>query len=222
MVKTYNKDKVVKISKHYTTKNFQCSCRDCRETPIDDKLVGILEQVAGHFGVAPVVTSGYRCPAENARTPNANPRSYHLKGMAADIVVPGWHPKAVAKYAESIGVYGIGLYDTAKDGYFVHLDARPKKNKCFWKGHAGIVVSTFGGRDIRFNMNIRVLQQGMTGKDVKALQYALAGRGLYNSGFDGIFGVGTLEAVKKFQKAEGLAVDGICGPDTRRKLLGLA
>ena len=36
---------------------------------------------------------------------------------------------------------------------------------------------------------------------------------------DGIFGSGTRNAVKAFQKANGLTVDGICGPKTWVKLL---
>lgn len=31
---------------------------------------------------------------------------------------------------------------------------------------------------------------------------------------DGIYGKGTVEAVKKFQQAHGLTADGICGPIT--------
>ena len=38
---------------------------------------------------------------------------------------------------------------------------------------------------------------------------------------DGYFGPNTLEAVKKFQRAKGLTVDGICGTNTWRKLLNV-
>lgn len=217
----YKKDEVVQLSEHFTTADFHCDCHSCAETPIDDKLVKILERITEHFGVIPVVTSGYRCPEENARTPYANPNSYHIKGMAADIIVPGIHPVAVAKYAESIGVNGIGLYLSQEGGYFTHVDSRPPEKRQYWKGHEGILVPTFGGREIMFNLNVRVLQYGMDGDDVKSLQYALAGRGLYDSGFDGHFGPGTKRALMAFQKAEGLAEDGSCGPATRRKLMGM-
>lgn len=220
MVKLYKRNVPVKLSEHYSSKDFACEC-GCGETPVDDRLVEILEKIAAHFGVVPIVTSGYRCPKENARTPHANPKSYHVKGMAADIVVPGIHPRAVAKYAESIEVNGIGLYLSASGGYFTHLDSRPREKRQYWKGHEGILVPTFGGREIKFSLNVRVLQYGMQGDDVKALQYALAGRGLYESGFDGHFGPGTKRAVMAFQKSEGLDVDGSCGPATRRKLLGV-
>lgn len=42
-----------------------------------------------------------------------------------------------------------------------------------------------------------------------------------SSGADGIFGQGTYNAVCKFQKANGLSVDGIIGPATRAKINAL-
>ena len=67
-----------------------------------------------------------------------------MKGQAADIIVDGVAPKEVAKYAESLGIQGIGLYETNKDGHFVHIDTRTK-NKYFWYGQSEAPRSTFGG-----------------------------------------------------------------------------
>lgn len=39
-----------------------------------------------------------------------------------------------------------------------------------------------------------------------------------NCGADSIFGNGTLEAVKRFQRDNGLSIDGIVGPKTWQKL----
>ena len=47
-------------------------------------------------------------------------------------MVEGIHPSEVAKFAESIGILGIGLYETNSDGYFVHIDTRTTKS--FWYG----------------------------------------------------------------------------------------
>ena len=66
-----------------------------------------------------------------------------MDGMAADISISGIAPSEIAKYAESIGVLGIGLYETAADGYFVHVDTRTTKS--FWYGHAQKRMTTFGG-----------------------------------------------------------------------------
>lgn len=56
-----------------------------------------------------------------------------------------------------------------------------------------------------------------TGEDVKQVQEALIKKG-YSVEADGVFGPKTDQAVKAFQKAEGLTVDGIVGPQTLAKL----
>lgn len=55
--------------------------------------------------------------------------------------------------------------------------------------------------------------------DVMALQYLLRNRGFYKSKVDGVFGAKTEAAVKNFQRAKGLKVDGIVGPQTWKPLL---
>ena len=61
-----------------------------------------------------------------------------------------------------------------------------------------------------------LLKKGNTGDDVKKIQQALSDLGydLGKWGVDGILGSATTEAIKAFQKAQGLTVDGIIGPDT--------
>jgi len=60
----------------------------------------------------------------------------------------------------------------------------------------------------------RMLKKGMKGEDVRTMQVYLNALG-YNCGTaDGIFGNKTVEAVKAFQSAEGLTVDGIAGQQT--------
>lgn len=64
----------------------------------------------------------------------------------------------------------------------------------------------------------RNLKKGSTGSDVRELQTKLNSIG-YNCGkVDGIFGTKTLAAVKRFQQAYRLAVDGIVGKNTYKKL----
>lgn len=64
------------------------------------------------------------------------------------------------------------------------------------------------------------IKQGARGNNVKAIQYALNQLGYGNAGtskVDGIFGSGTAAAVRAFQKAMGIAADGIVGTNTRAK-----
>jgi len=63
-----------------------------------------------------------------------------------------------------------------------------------------------------------VLCFGSQGQDVEYLQRRLNGIGFGSLIVDGIFGVATEEAVKKFQKYYGLNVDGIVGSQTWAKL----
>ena len=63
-------------------------------------------------------------------------------------------------------------------------------------------------------------KRGSRGEIVKQIQKALAGAGLTVIP-DGIYGQITEEAVKAFQKAEGLTVDGIVGKATWSRLAGL-
>lgn len=70
-------------------------------------------------------------------------------------------------------------------------------------------------------LNLKVLKKGCKGADVKALQALLNGYG-YSCGIaDGDFGSKTENAVKAYQKTNGLTADGIVGTVTWSKLLGI-
>jgi peptidoglycan hydrolase-like protein with peptidoglycan-binding domain len=64
----------------------------------------------------------------------------------------------------------------------------------------------------------RILKRGRTGWDVSVLQFLLDRRGLLGCELDGRFGGMTARAVRRFQRRNGLAVDGIVGPATFAKL----
>ena len=74
-----------------------------------------------------------------------------------------------------------------------------------------------GGKTVMVELN--VLRKGNKGKQVKTLQHLLTAVGCECGNADGIFGSRTLIAVKVFQKAKGLTVDGIVGKDTWTALL---
>jgi peptidoglycan hydrolase-like protein with peptidoglycan-binding domain len=63
-----------------------------------------------------------------------------------------------------------------------------------------------------------ILKKGSKGASVKELQRILTAKGYNTKGLDGIFGQNTDKAVRQFQKARGLAVDGIVGPNTIKEL----
>ena len=100
---------------------------------IDDQLAALLQDISNHFGKKVSITSAYRTASYNAKVGGAS-SSLHVRGMAADISVSGVSPLEIARYAESIGVKGIGLYNS-----FVHVDTRTVKY--YWSGSSQ--VSTF-------------------------------------------------------------------------------
>ena len=73
-----------------------------------------------------------------------------------------------------------------------------------------------------FKVNMKTLKKGCAGKQVKTLQSLLIGYGYScgKYGADGEFGSGTDSALRKYQKANGLTVDGVAGPKTWATLLG--
>lgn len=61
-------------------------------------------------------------------------------------------------------------------------------------------------------------RQGSTGEQVRIIQTKLKNWGYYDGSVDGIFGSGTAEAVRYFQRKNGLTADGIVGPATLKAL----
>lgn len=83
------------------------------------------------------------------------------------------------------------------------------------KTYSGSAAGTTAGS------GYRLLYWGCKGEDVKTLQKALLAAGYKQvRTADGIYGQWTYDAVCAFQKANGLAVDGVAGKDTQNKLYG--
>ena len=239
----FEKGRSDKIAKNFQYKEFDCHGQGCCSTTIiDEKLVEYIQQIRDHFGKPVTITSPYRCEVHNRRVGGAT-KSYHMRGQAADIVVQGVSSREVAKYAESIGILGIGLYETSKDGYFTHIDTRTTKS--FWYGQSEQPRTTFGGTPTtstpstptastptpqpaeqstyhkssnKYTVKLLYLQKGDRGRDVQILQELLKIRG-YNIETSGEFDTLTYNAVVDFQKKTKISADGIVGSQTMEKLL---
>lgn len=242
-IKTYRKDYRTALSANFKSNEFACKGKGCcSSVQIDTNLVSYLQQIRNHFGAAVTINSGYRCAKHNKAVGGAS-GSYHTKGMAADIVVKGVKPAEVAKYAESIGVLGIGLYE-ASDGNFVHIDTRSAKS--FWYGHKQAYRSTFGGVNkvkewqkaaIADGFKFASGADGIWGKECEAVaKKAICKKqliGYKNINLtkiiqkavgctaDGKFGNNTKDFVKAYQKRYGLTADGVVGLNTWKKILGV-
>ena len=62
------------------------------------------------------------------------------------------------------------------------------------------------------------LKQGADGEKVVLVQEKLKELGLYDGECDGVYDVETADAVRRFQKYNGIKADGVCGSDTLLEL----
>lgn len=137
----YQKGQAVKLSTNFKSTEFDCKGSGCcKTTEIDPELIVYLQNIRDHFGKAVHISSAYRCAVHNKNVGGAT-GSRHAKGQAADIYINGVAPVEIARYAETLGILGIGLYETDADGHFVHIDTR--KTKSFWYGQAQEQRTTF-------------------------------------------------------------------------------
>lgn len=110
------------ISKHFNKSEFTCKC-GCGFVIVNEKLLAVLEAIREHFGQPVTLNCVCRCTKHNAEVGGAK-KSYHLTGMAADIVVKGQTPAAVFAFISKNWPDSLGsiLYKT-----FTHVDVRPGK-----------------------------------------------------------------------------------------------
>lgn len=76
------------------------------------------------------IWSAYRSPKTNAslRSMGAAENSYHIRGKALDLNLPGTHLTNMKKAARSLRAGGVGFYPESK---FIHLDTGPARS---WHG----------------------------------------------------------------------------------------
>jgi len=95
--------------------------RTGRQMPVHPRLARTLVTMARRFGRPIRVISGYR-----AVQVNNHPHSYHMRGMAADISIPGVSVADLRDYAVERRIGGVGYYPNSG---FLHVDVRPRR---FW------------------------------------------------------------------------------------------
>lgn len=117
---------------HFNLK-LELACKHCGRIPsveVMQKTAEWLEEVRAALGGHVIhVSSGARCGPHNQAVGGA-PNSFHVKGMAADIVVRGMSPKEVQKRCHELQqqglIGGVGSY-----AWGTHVDRGPVRR---WKG----------------------------------------------------------------------------------------
>lgn len=117
------------------------------------------------------------------------------------------------------GGYGV---DANGDGVYIkRYDISTHYVPGFGRPNWEVVSSNVRNEEVTDTVNCPTIKLGSKGSDVKKAQQLLIAKG-YScgaAGADGDFGAATYNAVKKFQAANGLEVDGIVGAKTWAALL---
>jgi murein DD-endopeptidase MepM/ murein hydrolase activator NlpD len=151
------------------------------------------------------------------------PRAAAVLGVTASAVVLAATPPALAASANvaalQVALRALRLSPGPIDGISGPWTRRAvrrfqARRRLAVDGIAGPHTRRALGRRGRPPLGSRAMRMGQRGWDVAALQFLLSSRGFGPGGFDGGFGPRTALAVRRFQRAAGLGVDGLAGPAT--------
>ncbi len=107
----------------YRQLRHQLRClRTSAETPPDPRLIELLYRISQRTHQKIMLVSGFRAPMFSIAA-----LSFHTRGMAADIRIPGMTPLMVRDLAFAMGIKGIGYYPVSA---FVQVDVRD--NQQYW------------------------------------------------------------------------------------------
>ena len=161
----------------------------------------------GYRAVASAIADAVSGTAVGTTTPPAS--SGDSSGGASSAPVPG----AIADVQRWAGSTADGSYGPKTKAALVRK-LQSELNKQYGKGLA--VDGIWGPRTKAACVNVR---NGARGNITRVLQGALICHSYSTSGFDGIFGSGTDNAVRAFQGARRLIADGVAGRETFAALL---
>ena len=126
----------MRYTRSFSVEEMACRCGNCDPLVevMDTNYMLKLQKVRDLIAAPLIVTSGYRCLAYNLAV-GGSPRSYHPRGMAADLSlaerdIRGSQAKfrmELVEYALKAGLYGIGISSN-----FIHLDSRGYGNRRMW------------------------------------------------------------------------------------------
>lgn len=132
MITKWNKGTYTKLSDNFSSFEFECKCKNCKQQMIDTDLIDKIQNIRNILQIPLQISSGYRCPAHQEELKHqgytvAVGTSTHTQGIAADILLP-------TKEADKerlltlcrINFSSVGIAKT-----FVHVDLRSERRR-FW------------------------------------------------------------------------------------------
>ena len=118
----------MQISKHFNVREFACKCGKCKETIINNRLVGGLEKLYELFNCSMIiVNSGYRCPSYDTYIGGFVGK--HATGDAADVVFYDENKQVISTKRISCAaqdmpeIFG-GIANITSSYTAIHLDVR--------------------------------------------------------------------------------------------------
>lgn len=117
------------MSKYFTLDELKCKCGECNSTGMEMNLIFMnrLDDLREIVGFPLTVSSGYRCPAYNAKVSTTGEKGPHTTGKAIDFLVSRQQAYDVLRVAMEFGFSGIGVKQ--KDlTRFLHLDILMEKD----------------------------------------------------------------------------------------------
>lgn len=100
--------------------------------------------------------------------------------------------------------------------FYGFLQSKTGKALCFFLAFTIIIgIVSFAVVKTSDDTSTQVLSKlGSRGDEVRRIQTKLRSLGFYSGSVDGIYGVSTQSAVRKFQASVGITADGVAGPKT--------
>lgn len=197
-------DKSWQYCRNFKFKEFACN-DGTDKILIDKDMVYVLQYAREYFKKAIIINSAYRTPSYNTSIGGAS-QSYHIYGRAFDVDGVVSLTKLTSLF-NTLGVKGIILY---KSSNFVHIDSREIKYHADNNGN----YKTFSKCEIP----LLLLFKYTKGIEVAIVKFKLKSLGYYKGNVDGVYDVKLKSAVKKFQKENGLEVNGHIDKKTHKKL----
>lgn len=105
-----------RISKNFLLSEFQS--HDTKEVKIYPELIVRLELLRERIKKPIIITSGYRTPEQNTKV-GGHPRSKHMEGKAADIIVKGVKLDKIHDHSWKVGFKKVIMYEKKN---FLHVN----------------------------------------------------------------------------------------------------